>query len=646
MQHSFNPVDWFPWGDEAFKKAKDENKPIFVSIGYSTCHWCHVMERECFEDDDVANVLNENFISIKVDREERPDIDHIYMDVCQAITGQGGWPLSVFMDENEKPFYAGTYFPKDMFINILTKIKDLWKNDKYSLVKSAESIISFINKNDIASKKELNEDIIHNCFKNFLSSFHEKYGGFNRAPKFPSSHNLYFLFRYYYKYKNNDALNMALKTLDSMYRGGIYDHIGYGFCRYSTDEKWLVPHFEKMLYDNALISIAYTEAYLITKNENYKKICTNTLEYVLRDMTFKEGGFYSAEDADSEGVEGKFYVWSKDEVIKVLGEKEGEEFCKKYDITKEGNFEGYSIPNLINNDDENDFDDSIKKLFHHRENRIHPFKDDKILTSWNGLMIAALSKAGRAFLDEKFIIAAKGAVDFIFKKIVDQNGRLMARFRNGESAYLAYAEDYAYLIWGLIELYESTYDAFYLKKAIELNTEFIDNFWDNENGGLFIYNKNNKELITKPKEIYDGALPSANSVSISNFIKLSLFTEDHTLLNKAKGILDAFGENITLNPTAFSFSIVGFMHLNNKRDLVLASDNKDEICNMNHIINHNFNPFLNVLSYFKGSGVEEFNKDIVYYSAINGKTTAYLCENNTCHEPVNDEEKLINLLYN
>jgi len=646
LQHAYNPVNWYPWCDDAFKLSKKENKPIFVSIGYSTCHWCHVMERESFEDQDVANVLNENFISIKVDREERPDIDHIYMDVCNALTGRGGWPLTVFIDENQKPFYAGTYYPKDMLIDLLTKIKAAWDNNKNGLVKQAEGIINFINKNDETNKKELNEDIIHKCFKNFSSQFSEKYGGFNRSPKFPSPHNLYFLLRYYYIYKNEEALKMVLKTLNSMYKGGIYDHIGYGFCRYSTDDKWLVPHFEKMLYDNALISMAYLEAYLITKDEKYKEICIDTLTYVLRDMKSEGGGFYSAEDADSEGVEGKFYLWTMDEVIKVLGEKDGREFCEKYDITVDGNFEGLNIPNLIKSDDiKKDFKNSIKKLFDYRENRIHPFKDDKILTSWNGLMIAALSMAGKAFNNEDFTRAAKEACDFIFEKMVDQNGKLMARYRNGESAYLAYAEDYAYLIWGLIELYETTFDGVYLKRALDLNHEFIDNFWDGENGGLFIYGKDSRELITRPKNIYDSAMPSANSVAISNFIRLSGLSGDQKLMDMASKTIEAFGEIILENPTPFSNSLIGLMYLKNKRDLVLVSDDKNEILSMIHIVNDEFNPFLSYLGYFKGSDLEKINEDLVYYKMMNGKVTAYLCEKNTCHEPIY-AEKLNELLYN
>lgn len=648
LQHAYNPVDWWSWCDEAFAKAKSEDKLVFVSIGYSTCHWCHVMERESFENDDVAEILNKYFISIKVDREERPDIDHIYMDVCQAITGQGGWPLSIFMDCNERPIYAGTYFPKDMLINILMKINEMWKNEKQSLINSAEDIVKFINKDKKTDKMQLTEDIVHKCFKNLALSFDDKFGGFNMAPKFPSPHNLYFLLRYYHIYKDENALNMVLKTLDSMYKGGIYDHVGFGFCRYSTDEKWIVPHFEKMLYDNALISIAYLEAYQITKREIYKKCASDIFTYVLRDMVSEDGGFYSAEDADSEGVEGKFYIWSKDEILKVLGREDGEKFCNKYDISEEGNFEGSNIPNLINNDLDMDksIEASLEKLFHHRENRIHPFKDDKILTSWNGLMIAALSIGGRVLKDDKLTSAAIRAYEFISAKIVDDDDRLLVRYRDGKSAYLAYAEDYAYLIWGLIELYETTYDTIYLKKATILNNVFIDKFWDDENGGLYVYSNDSKKLLTRPKEIYDGATPSSNSAGLSNFVRLSELTQDFKLGSLAKQMLETFGRNISSNPMAFSNSLIGFMHLKHKRNLVLVSNDKDDLSKITDIVNDNFDPFLNISGYFKDSSLEEVNKDIVYYSIMDDKTTAFLCENNTCHEPINDAEKLMNMLYN
>ncbi len=645
LQHAYNPVDWHSWGKEAFDLAEKEDKPIFVSIGYSTCHWCHVMERESFEDEEVAEVLNKHFISIKVDREERPDIDHIYMSVCQAITGQGGWPLSVFMDKDKKPFYAGTYFPKDLLIRLLIQINDMWKNNKQNLVNSADEIIRIINESKIKKESDLSEDVLLKAYNEFNISFDKHYGGFSKAPKFPSPHNIYFLLRYYHVYKDENALNMVKKTLDSMYEGGIYDHIGFGFCRYSTDEKWLVPHFEKMLYDNALISIAYIEMYQITKDDKYKKIAEDIFTYILRDMTSPEGGFYSAEDADSEGVEGKFYVWDKKEILEILKE-DGEEFCKHYDITEGGNFEGKSIPNLIDNKtiDAKKFYSSIKKLFMEREKRVHPFKDDKILTSWNGLMIAALAIGGRVFKEDKFIKASEDAANFIFKKLIDQNGRLLARYRHGESAYLAYAEDYAYLIWGLIELYEGTYEAIYLKKALKLNEEFIEKFWDNKAHGFFVYGKDSEELIMRPKEIYDGAMPSANAVSVFNLVRLSRLTDNNEYEKKAKEILEAFSDSISSISYAHSFSLIGFLNLKFSKDIVVVCNNKEDISKVAHIISDDFNPFLNSIFYFKNKDLEDINENIKNYGLKDGKPTAYICENNTCHESVNDEKSMINLL--
>ncbi|HEX9062716.1 MAG TPA: thioredoxin domain-containing protein, partial [Clostridia bacterium] len=410
LQHAHNPVDWYPWGDEAFERAKREDKPIFLSIGYSTCHWCHVMERESFEDTEVAHLLNQNFVPIKVDREERPDVDNIYMTACQALTGSGGWPLTVFMSPDGKPFFTGTYFPKNDharrpgLITILEKVSKSWKENKETLLSSGNRIVQELFADTQDEKWDISPDPIHDAFLFLTRSFDRKYGGFGSAPKFPTPHNLLFLLRYWYNTKNARALEIVETTLESMYKGGIYDHIGHGFSRYSTDNKWLVPHFEKMLYDNALLAIAYTECYHATKKDFYKTIAKEISDYVLRDMTSPDGGFYSAEDADSEGIEGLFYVWTPDEIKEVLGEERGEIFCRNYDITFIGNFEGKSIPNLIKSvipqGDSKTIEECKKQLFLAREKRVHPFKDDKILTSWNGLMIAAMSSAGRIFKDE------------------------------------------------------------------------------------------------------------------------------------------------------------------------------------------------------------------------------------------------------
>ena len=407
LQHANNPVNWYPWGDGAFDKAKSEDKPVFLSIGYSTCHWCHVMEKESFEDDEVAGILNDNFISIKVDREERPDIDHIYMSVCQLMTGQGGWPLTVFMTPDKKPFFAGTYFPKENrwqrpgLLTVLKRISNIWETSREKLIDVGDQMTRAIKELPARLAGEPSESVLGKAYGQLKASFDSDFGGFGRAPKFPSPHTLMFLLRFYKKHSEKQALKMVEKTLLGMFKGGLYDHIGSGFSRYSTDQKWLVPHFEKMLYDNALLAYTYLEACQVTKEPFYGVVAGEIFKYVFRKLSSPEGGFYSAEDADSEGVEGKFYVWSKKEVEKILGDKGAEAFCRQYDITDDGNFEGENIPNLTKSGLEeagslfNVFEETLElrdKLYRVRDKRVHPARDDKILTSWNGLMIAALAK--------------------------------------------------------------------------------------------------------------------------------------------------------------------------------------------------------------------------------------------------------------
>jgi uncharacterized protein YyaL (SSP411 family) len=646
LQHAYNPVQWYPWGQKAFDKAKQEDKPVFLSIGYSTCHWCHVMERESFEDEEVARVLNEHYISIKVDREERPDVDNIYMSVCQALTGHGGWPLTVLMTPDKKPFFAGTYFPKtdrmgmNGLLTILENAHNLWVNKRYSLVKSSEHIIKAINsqyeEEDIG---ETFEDIIYEGYAQLKDDFDSIYGGFGSRPKFPTPHNLFFLLRYWHKTRDEYALEMVEKTLDSMYRGGIYDHIGFGFSRYSTDSKWLVPHFEKMLYDNALLSIAYLEAYQETKNKKYAHVAHEIFTYVLRDMTSSEGGFYSAEDADSEGVEGKFYIWSPDEIINVLGKEDAEKFCKYYDITAKGNFEGLNIPNLIKYtipDEEMEFIESCRKrLFEHRKKRVHPHKDDKILTSWNGLMISALAIGGRVLGCEKYIEASEKAASFIFSKLVRDDGRLLARYRDGDAGILAYVDDYAFLIWGLIELYETTYKPIYLKRAIKLNDDLLKLFWDNESGGLFFYGSDGEQLITRPKEIYDGATPSGNSVSALNFLRLARFTGQHHLEEKAHSMFKLFKTNLIRFARGYTFFLTAmlFSQAKSREVILVGKDTKKMI----DIIREEFRPF-NVSMHYSEESKElgELVPFIENYKAVEGRPTAYICENFSCQAPITD----------
>jgi uncharacterized protein YyaL (SSP411 family) len=437
LQHAYNPVDWHPWGEEAFEKAKREDKPIFLSIGYSTCHWCHVMERESFEDEEVGRLLNENFIAVKVDREERPDIDHVYMTVCQGLTGHGGWPLTIIMTPDKEAFFAATYLPKESrggltgLMDLLPHISSLWKQERQRIVNSGEKIKAWLRKMEKADAViDWNQEIVDRGFAQLAESFDKAYGGFGPAPKFPAPHNLLFLMRYYYYHNEGRALAMVEKTLECMYRGGIYDHIGFGFARYSTDRQWLVPHFEKMLYDNALLAMAYLEAYQLTGRAPYARAAREIFAYVLRDMTSPAGGFYSAEDADSEGEEGKFYTWSRDEVLQVLGEA-GESYCDAYDISMQGNFEGRNIPNLIRastqlrEDSKERFQEQHARLFACREKRVHPFKDDKILSGWNGLMIAALAMGARILNDAQYLQAAENSANFVLQEMRRRDGRLL-----------------------------------------------------------------------------------------------------------------------------------------------------------------------------------------------------------------------------
>jgi len=581
LQHAFNPVDWHTWTEEAFEIAKWEDKPIFLSIGYSTCHWCHVMERESFENADVANVLNEKFVAIKVDREERPDIDHIYMQVCQTLTGSGGWPLTIIMTPERQPFYAATYLPPHNrggmmgLIELLNRLSELWNNDREKALQAGQEISNWVRKTSGVRRGQLlSKEVFSQAFQQYAQTFDRMYGGFGSAPKFPAPHSLIFLLKYYEQNKDEKALKMVEQTLTCMYQGGIYDHIGFGFARYSTDQKWLVPHFEKMLYDNALLAMAYLEVYRITGRELYSQVASDLFTYVLRDMQSLEGGFYSAEDADSEGEEGKFYTWSLNEVMDALGSR-GASYCEVYDINQQGNFEGRNIPNLIKKPEaleaRTQFEKERQVLFDLREKRIKPLKDDKILTAWNGLMIAALAMGYRIMHEKRFLDEAQRAADFILAKLRREDGRLLTRYRDGEALYPAYASDYAYLIWGLIELNEAGADSRYLQTAIELNDDLLNLFWDQPEGGLFFYGEDSEQLLTRPKEVYDGAMPSDNAVATLNFLRLARVKGDSNLEEKAKQQFNHFAGTINENPTAYSFWLQAALFQQNTGQKIILS---------------------------------------------------------------------------
>jgi len=615
------------------------------------------MERESFEDEEVAKVLNDNFVAIKVDREERPDIDHIYMNVCQTLTGSGGWPLTIIMAPDKKPFFAGTYFPKRArmgypgVLEILEKTTESWNTEKDSLLEVSEKILNHIKSDavaDFAGKPNL--ETAGKAVKGFKASFDSEYGGFGRAPKFPTPHNLQFLLRYWKITSDANVLNMVEKTLVSMYRGGIYDHVGYGFSRYSTDRNWLVPHFEKMLYDNAELAIVYLEAYQATGKEQYGEVARQIFEYVLRDMASPEGGFYSALDADSEGVEGKFYLWSPKEITEILGEDAAVEFSSYYGINEKGNFESKSIPNLLHNEavfhaiKKNPVDDYRKKVHSAREKRVHPYKDDKILTSWNGLMIAALAMGARVLDNKEYLKAAEKAVNFISSRLIRNDGRLLARYREEEAAYLGYLDDYAFFIWGLIELYEAAFKAEYLKLALDLESDMIKYFYDKDNGGFYLYGSDSEELIVRPKDVYDGATPSGNSVAAVNFLRLGRLTGNTELEDKAYEQLNTFGSMIEGQPMGYTHMLMALLFMNsNASEVVIVGSREDKNAKrMLELVNRSFQPFM-VVVFKDAEVVEDDITNIATYvedqTMIDDKATAYVCENFACRAPITDLEE-------
>ncbi len=649
LQHAYNPIDWFPWCQEAFIKAKTEDKPVFLSIGYSTCHWCHVMARESFEDAEVAEILNKDFISIKVDREERPDLDQVYMNACHAMTGEGGWPLTIVTTPDKKPFFAGTYFPKESqwgrpgIMDVLQQLTKAWQDERRSIDSISEQVTQILQTQAKETTGELGKSTVEEAFREFIERFDDQYGGFGSAPKFPTPHNLLFLLRYWHKTRDGTALKFAEKTLDSMIRGGIFDHIGFGFHRYSTDEKWLVPHFEKMLYDNALMAYVLVEAFEATGNKTYKNFAKKVFTYVMRDMTSPAGGFYTAEDADSEGEEGKFYTWAPEEIIEVLGHEEGQWFCDVFDISGKGNFEGKNIPNLIKSGIvENDrINHCRERLFLARENRIHPHKDDKILTSWNGLMIAALAKGARAFKDEELCVASVRAADFIFSNLINEDGRLLARYRDGHTAFLGYLDDYAFLVWGLLELYETTFDVKYLEQALELNKMMLELFWDKDDGGLFFYGKDGEELIVRSKEIYDGAMPSGNSVAALNLLKLSRITGDIRLSERALKLFSAFANIVLQQPSAHAFLLTALLFfLGVSKEIVIVGDivEMDTQIFIEKVRSKYMPNTVTILhpSTNESKELEELIPFIKEMEKIDDKTTAYICENYACKAPTTD----------
>ena len=627
LQHAANPVHWYPWGEEAFSRAIREQKPVFLSIGYSICHWCHVMAHESFEDEETARLLNENFISIKVDREERPDIDSVYMAVCQAFTGSGGWPTSIFMTPEQKPFFAGTYFPVKSqygmvgFRDLLRAISHKWQNSRTELLQSAENVIEHL-KSMEAKTGPLDPSLPETAVRQFRDTFDRQYGGFGSAPKFPAPHNLLFLLAYSQLKGDPQALAMASTTLIQMRKGGIFDHIGYGFSRYSTDRYFLAPHFEKMLYDNALLILAYTAAYAVTEDEQHLETAEKTAAYVLREMVSPEGAFYSAQDADSDGVEGKYYLFDYDEILSVLGETIGPQFNQYFGITKHGNFEGKNIPNRLHGEAAGtEFEDALATLYEYRAKRTKLHLDDKILTAWNSLMIAAFSFLYRVSEKKQYLMAAKAAQQFIEKNLLD-GPTLYVSYRSNKRSTPGFLDDYAFYAAVLLNLYDATLETVYLEKAETICREAVQQFSHGKGNGFRLNGNGNEALVLIPKETYDGALPSGNSVMAYNLVRLAQMTRG-TWLEEATAQLAYLSGEAEKYPAGHSMFLLSLLlYLYPPPDITVVLRTPDEWDTVRPQL-----PLYANVTVFPGPTHD--------YPLLHGQTTYYVCQNQTCRPPSN-----------
>jgi uncharacterized protein YyaL (SSP411 family) len=659
LQHAHNPVNWFAWGEIPFQKAKSEHKPVLLSVGYSTCHWCHVMAHESFEDSEVATLLNRDFVCIKVDREERPDIDAVYMSVCQALTGAGGWPLTVFLTPDQRPFFAGTYFPKHNrygavgFIELLTEISRQWKTESGKLEGIGEEVTRVLQEQarQTQEKKEITMELLHQGADLFRQNYDAKWGGFGVAPKFPTPHNLFFLLQYSAAERDKNAQNMAEHTLEQMYRGGIFDHIGGGFSRYSTDDRWLVPHFEKMLYDNALLAIAYLEAFSLTKKVFYQKVAGRILDYAIRELRDPLGGFWCGQDADSDGVEGKYYVFTPNEIKHLLGEQDGNEFCRWFDLMEKGNFEGNSIPNLIDNPDYKEENPKIRqlceKVYGYRLKRTRLHTDDKVLTSWNGLMIAALAKAGMLEDGEVYLATACSAQGFIQRNLKCDSGRLLLRWRDGEAAIDGQLDDYAFYAYGLIILYQATFEIKYLLEAIQVTDMMVDLFFDIEQGGFYLYAKDSEQLISRPKEVYDGAIPSGNSVASWILEKLAKLTGKAKWRDLADRQFSFLAQSISSYPAGYAFSLTAMGEaMYPSKELICVSNQREEVKKLRKLMQScPMKEWISVL--FKTPENADVLVQIAPFTADypipESEGMYYLCQKKTCSAPMNFDEISANL---
>ncbi len=664
LQHAYNPIDWYPWGSEAFDKALAEDKPVFVSIGYSSCHWCHVMEEECFNDEEVAFLMNRVFVSIKVDREERPDIDGVYMEVCQHLGRSCGWPLNIVMTSKKHPFFATSYVPKRSrfglvgMMDLIPQIEQLWKTRRTDLENLGFDLIrSLERKEESSAESELGIEVLQSAFEWFSLNFDTENGGFDGAPKFPSPHNLLFLLRYWNRTKDERALNMVEKTLSAMSKGGIFDQIGFGFHRYSTDEEWLVPHFEKMLYDQALLTLAYVEAYQATGNGEFKTTATKVLDYVIRDMLSPEGGFYSAQDADSEGEEGKFYLWTYDDIKEALPPEDANFVSKVFDVQPDGNYstgndrkgmnilhfkkERETIAQELDMDVE-EFDHKLEgirnELFEIRKNRGSILTDNKVLADWNGLVIAALARAAQVFADPKYLETAVKTAGFILNEMRNRKS-ILHSYTKGKSKIEGFLDDYAFLVWGLIEIYEANFDGDTLQNAVNLTRIMIDRFWDENNGGFYFTTKSDKDTLLRRKEFYDGALPSGNSVALLNLLRLGRLTASASFEDMASRMLKTFASDVKRAPAAHSLTLSGLEFIVGQTfNIILVGDPQEKetseiLCTLRNLY------LPNSVSSWRKPGPNDIG-----YEKIEGKVTAYVCRGKICMPPTNDLSKVLELL--
>lgn len=628
LQHAYNPVDWYPWGSEALAKAKAEEKPIFLSIGYSTCYWCHVMEKESFENPAIAELINADFIPIKVDREERPDLDAIYMSAVTALSGQGGWPMTVFLTPEGRPFWGGTYFPPEDrsgrpgLPNILRSIAQAWRTQRQQIVSSSQSLTQLLQAREPADATDaITRDVLETATQQYIQQYDATYGGFGDAPKFPRSHSLSFLLRAWYRSRDPQILSMVESTLEAMARGGIHDHLGGGFHRYSTDAQWLVPHFEKMLYDQALLARTYLEAFQVTGKLAYAVVARGIFTYVLRDLRDPGGAFCSAEDAGEVGKEGEFYVWTPSEIEAVLGAEEASRFNAVYDVTPEGNFEGRSILHL---QEPPPTDEQLAAaratLLEARGRRQRPHRDDKILTDWNGLMIGALAYGARVLGEPRYAQAAAEAADFLLERL-QSNGQLFHRFREGHADIAGFLDDYALFSWGLLELYEATFEERWLTESRRLVREMVRLFWDSDDGGFFFSGPQNESLIARPKELYDGAVPSGNSVAALLLVQLGMLTMDQELRARAEQLFRAFASQVARAPHAVpQFLIAADVWLGPSQEIVITGDpNASPTRQMLRAVTSRFLP-----------------RAVLALRPANGQPTISMCQNEVCQLPVTD----------